>query len=122
VVDVLVLCAGSPKSTLGKKYNIANGEPVLLWPMMERLCQALHFPYPTRKIPYQVAHNLAGILELIYRALPGRPEPPLTRYSVFVIAQSATLDISAALRDLNYRPRISMQQGFEEFIASELRI
>jgi nucleoside-diphosphate-sugar epimerase len=122
VVDVLVLCAGSPKSTLGKKYNITNGEPVLLWPMMERLCQALHFPYPTRKIPYQVAHNLAGILELIYRALPGRPEPPLTRYSVFVIAQSATLDISAALRDLNYRPRISMQQGFEEFIASELRI
>ncbi|MEW6404018.1 MAG: NAD-dependent epimerase/dehydratase family protein [Chloroflexota bacterium] len=121
VVDALILCAGAPVNTLGRKYNITNGEPVLLWPMIERLCKALKLKYPTRKLPYSVAHNLAWILESIYRFLPGQPEPPLTRYSVFVIAQSATLDISAARRDLNYSPRISVEAGVEEFIASKLR-
>jgi nucleoside-diphosphate-sugar epimerase len=89
--------------------------------MIERVCQALNLKYPTRKIPYRVAHNLAGSLEWIYGLLPAQPEPPLTRYSVFVIAQSATLDISAAQRELDYRPRVSIDEGFEEFMASELR-
>ena len=119
VVDALLCCADSHRSTLGKKYNITNGEPILLWLMVERVCDALHLKYPTRKIPYRAAHIFAGMLELIYRALPGQPEPPFTRYSVFVMAQSATLDISAARRDLGYRPRVSIGQGVEEFMASK---
>ena len=75
VVDALILCAGSPLSTLGKKYNITNGEPIRLWPMIERVCEALHLSYPRRKVPYQAAHYLAWILEWIYRFLPGQPEP-----------------------------------------------
>jgi nucleoside-diphosphate-sugar epimerase len=118
-VDALLLCADSSYNTLGKKYNITNGEPVQLWPLIERLCRELNLKYPTRRIPYKVAHGLAGLLEFTFRLLPGQPEPPLTRYSVFVISQSATLDISAARRDLGYSPRISLEQGIEEFIAVE---
>jgi nucleoside-diphosphate-sugar epimerase len=119
-VDALILCAGSPLSTLGKKYNITNGEPIRLWPVIERVCEALHLSYPKHKVPYQVAHYIAWMLEWIYRFLPGQPEPPFTRYSVFVIAQSATLDITAARRELGYRPRVSVEQGLEEFIASKI--
>ncbi len=120
VVDALILCAESSPSTLGRKYNITNGEPVLLWPMIERVCKALNLKYPTQKIPYPIAHNLAGMLEWVYGLLPDQPEPPFTHYSVFVIAQSATLDISAARRELAYHPRVSIEDGFEEFIASIL--
>ena len=41
VVDALLLCAASPTATLGKKYNITNGEPTPLWPLIEKLCAAL---------------------------------------------------------------------------------
>jgi nucleoside-diphosphate-sugar epimerase len=34
VVDALLLCAESPASTLGKKYNISNGEPVTIWKLI----------------------------------------------------------------------------------------
>ena len=116
VVDALLLCAESSADTLGKKYNITNGEPFHLWRMIERVCGPLNLKFPTRKIPYKVAHNLASVLELVYRAIPNQPEPPLTCYSVFVISQNATLDISAAKKELGYQPKNSMDEGFEKFI------
>ena len=116
VVDALLLCAESPKSTLGRKYNITNGEPVVLWDMIRKVAEALGYPPPRVRIPYPVADAFAGLLEILYRLHPSQPEPPLTRYSVGVIAKSTTLDISAARRDLGYNPRISVQEGFEKFI------
>lgn len=116
VVDALVLCATSPWATLGKKYNITNGEPVKLWEMIAKLCAELGYPYPRRRISYRVADSLAAALEILYGLLPGHPEPPLTRYTVSVVAQSATLNIQAAQRELGYRPRISLAEGFTRFV------
>lgn len=116
VVDALLLCAESPKSTLGKKYNITNGEPVVLWNMIRKVADALGYPPPRGRIPYRIADAFAGLLEVTYRLLPSQPEPPLTRYTVGVIVNSTTLDISAARRDLGYHPHVSVEEGFDEFI------
>ena len=117
VVDALLLCAESPAHTLGKKYNITNGDPVRVWDMAARLSRDLGFKVPTRRVPYPLVDKLAAALELIYRLVPGQPEPPLTRYSVSVLALSATLDISAARRDLGYSPRVSNEEGLQKFVA-----
>lgn len=116
VVDALLLCAASPAATLGKKYNITNGEPTALWPLIAKLCKALGYPYPKRHIPYPVADGIATLLEVVYRLRPGQPEPPLTRYSVALLAKNTTLDISAARRELGYQPRISVEDGFQRFV------
>ena len=116
VVDALLLCAESPASTLGKKYNISNGEPVKLWKLVERICKELDIKFPTRKISYHTANSLAILLETIYGLLPTRPEPPLTRVSVSMIAHSTSLDISAAKNELGYQPKISIDEGFDKFM------
>ncbi|MCX6081950.1 MAG: NAD-dependent epimerase/dehydratase family protein [Chloroflexi bacterium] len=116
VVDALLLCAESSADTLGKKYNITNGEPQLLWPLVEKLCQALGYEYPHQQIPFPLAMGLAGMLEGLCRLLPGQPEPILTRYMVGVLAKSTTLDISAARTELGYQPRVSVDEGFERFV------
>ncbi len=116
VVDALLLCATSPDATLGQKYNITNGEPTALWPLIEKLCAALGYPYPSRRVPYRVADGAAALMELVYRLLPSQPEPPLTRYSVALLAKNTTLDISAARRELGYQPRISVEEGFQRFV------
>lgn len=116
IIDALVLCVSSPWATLGKKYNITNGEPVKLWEMIAKLCAELGYPYPHHRISYRVADSLAAALEILYGLLPGYPEPPLTRYTVSVVAQSATLNIEAARRELGYQPRVSLAEGFARFI------
>lgn len=116
VVDALILCVHADVSTLGKKYNITNGEAVMLWEMIKRLCDALNLPYPTHHISHGMVDKIAWAMEHICHLLPEQPEPPLTRYSVGVLARSTTLDISAAQRDLGYVPRISLDEGFEAFV------
>lgn len=116
VVDALLLCAESSSNTLGKKYNISNGEPVKIWKLVERICDELDLPHPKRRISYPVANAVATTLEMIYSLIPAQPEPPLTRISVSMLANNTTLDISAAKNELGYTPKISVDEGFALFI------
>jgi nucleoside-diphosphate-sugar epimerase len=116
VVDALLLCAESPANTLGKKYNISNGEPVKIWRLVEHICDELDLPRPRRKISYQTANAAAAMLELICTLIPTHPEPPLTRISVSMMAHSTTLDISAARNELGYKPRVSVEEGVGRFL------
>ncbi len=84
--------------------------------MIRRVAIELELPSPRKKISYKTADALARIFELLFRVLPGMPEPPLTRYSVSLLANSTTLDISAARNDLGYKPRIAVEEGFVKFI------
>ena len=116
VVDALLLCAGSPANTLGKKYNISNGEPVRIWKLIERICDELDMPHPRRRISRQTAHAAASAIEFIYSLIPYSPEPPLTRLSVSMMANDTTLDISAAKNELGYQPKVSVEEGVGRFL------
>jgi nucleoside-diphosphate-sugar epimerase len=116
VVDALLLCAESPANTLGKKYNISNGEPVKIWELVNHICDELNLPHPKRKISYQTANAAATALELIYTLIPTHPEPPLTRLTVSMLAHSTTLDISAARTELGYQPHVSVEEGVKKFL------
>jgi nucleoside-diphosphate-sugar epimerase len=116
VVDALLLCAESPSNTLGKKYNISNGESVKLWRLVERICLELKLEPPKRKISFRTAQVVASVLEAVFTLIPTHPEPPLTRVSVSMMATSTTLDISAAKQELGYEPKVSIDEGFDNFM------
>jgi nucleoside-diphosphate-sugar epimerase len=116
VVDALLLCAEVPDMLLGRKYNITNGEPLPLWGLIQKLCDALGFEFPRRRLSYSAAMGLAAVLEMVSHLLPGQPEPLLTRYMVGVLAKSTTLDISADRRELGYQPRVTVEEGFQRYV------
>ncbi len=116
VVDALLLCAESPANTLGKTYNITNGEPIKIWKLIERICDKLGYPHPSRKVSYKTANTAASALEFLYSLIPYSPEPPLTRVSVSMMANNTTLDISAAKADLGYQPKVSVEEGVQRFL------
>jgi nucleoside-diphosphate-sugar epimerase len=116
VVDALLLCAESPENTLGKKYNISNGDPVKIWYLVSRICDELSLPRPARKISYKTANAAAIAIEFMYSLIPYSPEPPLTRLTVSMLAHSTTLDISAAKEELGYQPKVSVEEGVERFL------
>jgi nucleoside-diphosphate-sugar epimerase len=116
VVDALLLCAESPANTLGKTYNISNDEPVKIWELVERICDELNLPHPKRNISKRAAHTAASVIEFFYSLIPYSPEPPLTRVTVSMLANSTTLDISAAQYELGYQPNISVEEGVRRFL------
>ncbi|GED29375.1 NAD-dependent epimerase/dehydratase family protein [Brevibacillus centrosporus] len=115
VVDALLLCMDSPTRTLGRAFNITNGEPVTMIDVLREVFQRLGMPLRAKQISYREAYAAAWMLELASKTVLGYREPVLTRYSVGVLAKSQTLDISRAKDELGYQPRVSMQEGIELF-------
>lgn len=115
-VDAVLLAISAAPHVVGRKYNITNGEAVVLWDEIAGICDLLDLKKPKRKLPVSVALGLARILETVYAVLPVHAEPPLTRYTVGLLAHSMTLDTSAAERDLKYKPRVATQEGLERFL------
>ena len=116
VVDALLLAADAPAAALGKKFNVTNGEP---WPrakLLASLFAEIGRPLKTRRVNYHTAKCAAALLETFSNLCTlARWEPPLTHYTVGVLAKSQTLDISAARSILGYSPQVSVADGLRAF-------
>jgi nucleoside-diphosphate-sugar epimerase len=72
----------------------------------------------TKKISLGAASAIGVVCETLWRVLPIRTEPPMTRFIAAELAKDHWFDISAARRDLGYSPRITMAAGTNELIAA----
>jgi nucleoside-diphosphate-sugar epimerase len=106
-----------PGAAAGRAYFITNGEPVVLWDWINGLLHALGIPPVTKHGSLAAATALGAAYETLWRALPLRGEPPMTRFIAKELASDHWFDISAARRDLGYAPRVSMAEGMAELIA-----
>ena len=102
----------------GRAYFITNGEPVVLWDWINDLLRALGVPAVTRRMSLRVASAVGTACEALWRVMPLRGEPPMTRFVARELASDHWVNISAARRDLGYTPRVSMAEGTAELIAS----
>ena len=100
----------------GEVYNITNGEPRAFRDLLEESLTGLGYPIKYRKIPASLLSGIASSLEFIYKTLNLKGEPPLTRYTYYLLRYSQTLDISKAERELGYRPKISISEGIEQYV------
>jgi 2-alkyl-3-oxoalkanoate reductase len=101
----------------GKAYFITNDEPVVLWDWINQLLTALREPPVTRRLSLRTASLIGAMCETLWRVLPLRGEPPMTRFIAAELAKDHWFNLSAARRDLGYTPRISMAAGTAELVA-----
>ena len=97
----------------GKAYFISNGEPVELWPFIDRILAEAGLPPVAKSVSAWKAKLAGRVLEWVYWLfrLPG--EPPMTRFVANQISTSHWYDISAARRDLGYEPKVSVEEGLK---------
>ncbi len=95
----------------GRVYFISQDEPIVLWEMVDAILAAAELPPVRRSISAPAAKRIGGLLEWIYRTLHLPGEPPMTRFVAEELATEHWFDISAAKRDLGYRPLVSTSEG-----------
>jgi nucleoside-diphosphate-sugar epimerase len=100
----------------GKAYFITNGEPVILWDWINQLLRGVGIPEITKHVPLPVAYTAGGVMETLWRVLPLKGEPPMTRFVAKEMATDHWFDITAARRDLAYHPLVTMAEGTAELI------
>lgn len=97
----------------GKAYFISQGEPVNCWAWIDEVLELAGLPKITKSIGFAAAWRAGAILELVYKSLRLKGEPPMTRFLAAQLALSHYFDISAARRDFGYGPQISIAEGLQ---------
>src|SRR3954463_988392 len=113
-VEGLVL--GAERGTPGGVYFVTDGEPVVFREFVSRLLGTQGVEAPDRDVPLAPAKRGAAMGEAIWRSLPLRGSPPLTRMAVWVSSLETTIDISLARRELGYEPVRNREDGLAELV------
>jgi nucleoside-diphosphate-sugar epimerase len=101
-----------PQSVVaGRVYFLSQGEPLPLWDLVNRILAAAGLGPVTRSIPYPIAYIAGGTMEMLYGLMGWQQEPPMTRFLARELATAHWFDLSAAKRDLGYRPAVSIDEG-----------
>lgn len=98
----------------GEAYFVTDGETVVFRDFVSELLRTQGVEPPTRTIPTPLAGALAAGGEALWRVLPLRGAPPLTRFAFWVSSQQCTIDTSKARGELGYAPVRDRESGLAE--------
>lgn len=109
VMALDALRPGSANS--GKAYFIANGEPMPLWNLIDRLLACAGVAPVSKSISARAAYSIGAVLEMVYQATGRQDEPPMTRFVARQLATSHWFCLDAARRDFGYVPKVGVEEG-----------
>jgi nucleoside-diphosphate-sugar epimerase len=99
-------------SAAGKAYFISQDEPMDIWGFINRVLEMGNLPRISSSVSPKLAYAAGAFLEFIYRLFHLKGEPRVTRFLVEELTAAHWFDISAAKRELGYKPSLTMEQGF----------
>jgi nucleoside-diphosphate-sugar epimerase len=99
------------KGSVGRVYNLTDGEAVSKRRFIESIADGLGIPRPTRKVPLWLARMAAFLMERTARARGDAEPPRLTQARLKFLGLNLDFSIARARRELNYQPRYSFEQG-----------
>ena len=103
------LVPGSP--VCGRVYFISQGEPIGSWQWLDEILALAGLPPVRKSLSFGAAWRLGLTMELVYRLLHIRSEPPMTRFLAAQLAKDHYFDIGRARADFGYQPLISTEEG-----------
>ncbi len=117
VIHALLLAMTAPRA-VGRTVTITNGQPVALWPLIDRVLAPQGLRTSAHTVPLPAAMAGAAALEVAWRLLRLSGEPPATRYGLALLGYSQTFDIGAAREALGYAPVVGMEEGIQRFLGA----
>lgn len=115
VCHAAMLAAKSAKG--GFAYFVSDNEDGTLRQVVTDLLATQDTAAPKGTVPFSVGWVMARLMELAWRGLSLRGEPPITRQMLRMIGMPFTLDIDRARRDLGYHPLVTWRQGIDSMRA-----
>jgi nucleoside-diphosphate-sugar epimerase len=95
----------------GKAYVISNGEPRTVNELMSRICLAAGVEFSPKHVPAVIARSIGSVVERIW-PLIRKDEPPITRFVAEQLGTAHWFDQRPAQEDLNWKPQVSLDEGF----------
>jgi nucleoside-diphosphate-sugar epimerase len=108
------LLLGAEKGQPGGVYFVTDGEPVVFRDFITELLATQGVEVKDRNMPAGLAKLAAVAAENVWRVLPLKGDPPVTRLAVWLSSLECTIDTSHAHSELGYKPVKTIEEGMEE--------
>ncbi|MGT2828388.1 NAD-dependent epimerase/dehydratase family protein [Streptococcus hillyeri] len=115
VAYAIRLCLEHDKA-LGQIYNLTNDEPMPFKDLLDLFFKASGNRPHYRKLPAKPLEVLVSLIESIFLKCRFKKEPPLTRYTFYLLAYSQTLSIAKIKRELGYHPKLTIEEGVQKYV------
>jgi nucleoside-diphosphate-sugar epimerase len=102
----------------GKAYFISNDEPILMSDLINKIIATVNLPPIRTRINEHLAYYIGTLFERVYSLFKIEQEPIMTRFVAKQLSTSHWFDLTAAKRDLSYKPAISIDEGMRLLKAS----
>jgi len=110
VIDAVKL-ALEKEDAVGEVYNITDGSKVTSRRFISDIIAILGIDYRIKNGTYPLLYGVASLIEWYFRIVRRRSRPPFTRYMSRFLRYDAFFDITKAMHELGYKPRISYREG-----------
>ena len=97
----------------GNCYFITNGEPIKIWDFINKILEVYEYASIAKSVPRSLALGIVGLQEMFYKCFLPNQNIQSTRMVIKELCQAHWFDISKAVNDLGYNPKISIDDGFE---------
>ncbi len=104
-----IILAGESAEAAGNIYTIGGNEYLPLKQLVAMLGKVLDRPVPRHHLPLKPVYLASAVCESICRPLG--IEPPLYRRRLDFFTKDRAFDISRAKKDLQYEPRVPLEEG-----------
>jgi len=123
LVDAVIAAEArlTPEHALsGNAYFVTNGEPVAFFDFIEKLIVTMGYAPIRKKVPYWLAYSAAAVAEAVDTLRGGalNTENGLSRFAVNYMMTHHYFDIARARRDLDWEPRVSLEEGIRRTVAA----
>ena len=99
----------------GQVFNITNGQPSEFKTLMQKFCDNSDIVPKFRTLPFNFLYIISSLLEFFYKIFQVNKEPTITRYTLCTLAFSQTLNIDNAIKKLNYKPKLTLEEGIKKY-------
>jgi nucleoside-diphosphate-sugar epimerase len=116
--DAHILALDNIEAAAGKAYFI-HSETVALWRWINGVLKRAGIPLIESKVSHTTAYKAGAVMEFLWRLLPTKSEPPMTRFVAENLATPHWFNIEAARRDLGFEPKWTGEKALDEFFGKE---
>ncbi|WGW11029.1 NAD-dependent epimerase/dehydratase family protein [Saxibacter everestensis] len=102
----------------GQALVVSNGEPRPVAELIAGICAAAGVPAPAWRVPASAARLAGGVVERVWQVRRGQDEPPMTRFLAEQLSTAHWFDQRRTREVLDWRPEVSLDQGFERLARS----
>jgi len=112
-VEAIVAALSAVDNVHGEPLVLTNGQPRPIGEMLRRIAVAGGAKEPTLDLPSGLAKAAGAIIESFWDAEQRGDEPPITRFLAEQMSTAHWFDQRRTQEALQWRPRISLDEGFE---------